>query len=1131
MVVRNFDGPASQIEDPSCARPRRQTSQPEIIGDDNPGSAQRALPIMSGLSLLTAGGAIGRDYRSPLKPATTSKPGPPSQANSSSSKPPSNLHGPRYKLKTVPPKSPNPVAKNLRPSAQHVPGSYRSEVVSTPAGSIGVSTPGQSIRSVSEDQHFTEDSSYFGHGPRMPSSAVEFLKHATAHGASQTASLVQETFSLEPPAGQSPDTQPAEPILTLGMDHEHSHSASPAMSSPSAESDRQAKDVGSTPLSSVNHDVRDNATYYTADTTLPSYRPQILELLSHLPPTSQSTVSNLGNQQLTTKPSVQSVSSIDGSHSEHNSQISRSNADSGRSGKYSNRPSWNKHPEASAGENAVHQHQSTDILSTVSRKLSSVGKSMSSLSEISLRPDPIVPSSHSSRKQEKLDLVNGGPTKYWLRQILAKASAFSTPGAASKLTSRPSHRQGHAVEATERRRAASVPTNRLPTESTDETSLALQQRKDTESFARVIVDLESLLKEALVIAHRAAGEDHIEKGHALDQNSDDNIRCTLEVSDNSSTTSGGNDEEDHRSTFPRRLPLRISVSPDKQFSAEEKDLKINLSENSRPHVLETLPETQAYSAQGVSDSSKSTVQDVLSPKRSPDTMNQYSSYDWAYRPARLVNEENENLYLPGNTIPSHTPNQEQGVSIVRAGNEFENCESGNMTHLKVNARQAPPIQPRVSSLGLRAQARQKEEAHPQKIQQNRSFDEGTEHDSYIADFGDPGYRKDSAPPGWVDNEPQNRSGPAPSQRPARHDTIMPLPDRNDQPEDSRQQDERSTGDNVSLTNRHHFSIRGPRGFSLSHSHRRAPIARDWSTPRKRWVATVACMSTALMGLIIGIYAGEVPAIQYALVDEHHYAILGNVVFFIGLAVTTALFWPLPLLHGRKPYTLAALAILLPLQFPQAVVVGTQRSPYVPTYRVGLLLPRAISGLIMGFANVNFKATLLDLFGASLQSVNPHQEIVNINDVRRHGGGMGVWLGIWTWCYIGSLGVGFLIGAVIISSLNVAWGFWITIILIAIVLVLNVLSPEVRRSAYRRSMAEVRTGADVSRRVARGEVKMHLKSTGPIWWWEEVWAGHVLCIRMLKQPGFVVLSLYLGWIYGQVVIVILVCHSIHNGDVR
>jgi uncharacterized membrane protein len=135
--------------------------------------------------------------------------------------------------------------------------------------------------------------------------------------------------------------------------------------------------------------------------------------------------------------------------------------------------------------------------------------------------------------------------------------------------------------------------------------------------------------------------------------------------------------------------------------------------------------------------------------------------------------------------------------------------------------------------------------------------------------------------------------------------------------------------------------------------------------------------------------------------------------------------------------------------------------------------------------------------------------------------MGVWLGIWTWCFIGSIGVGFLIGALIISGLTVDWGFYITVILIAFVLFLNVLTPEVRRSPYRRSVAEVRTSTDISRRIARGEIMMHLKSTGPVWWWEEVIAGQVLCIRMLKQPGFVVLSLYMGWIYGQIVMVIVV----------
>ena len=275
-----------------------------------------------------------------------------------------------------------------------------------------------------------------------------------------------------------------------------------------------------------------------------------------------------------------------------------------------------------------------------------------------------------------------------------------------------------------------------------------------------------------------------------------------------------------------------------------------------------------------------------------------------------------------------------------------------------------------------------------------------------------------------------------------------------------------------------------------------------------------------MGVVIGIYAGETPAIQYAIVDQNHQVILGNVVFFLGLVIPTAFLYPLPLLHGRKPYTLAALALLLPFQFPPAVIVSQQRSPNVKLYRVGLLLSRGLAGVAMGFATSNFLGTLLDLFGASLMSSNPHQETLIEHDPRRHGGGMGIWLGIWTWCFLGSIGLGFVVGALIISGLNVAWGFWIIIVTSVVVLILNVIAPEVRRSAYRRSMAEVRDGSEVSRRVARGEIMMHLYSTGPLHWWEEVLAGITLNGRMLKQPGFLIMAVYIGWMFAQVVLVII-----------
>lgn len=330
---------------------------------------------------------------------------------------------------------------------------------------------------------------------------------------------------------------------------------------------------------------------------------------------------------------------------------------------------------------------------------------------------------------------------------------------------------------------------------------------------------------------------------------------------------------------------------------------------------------------------------------------------------------------------------------------------------------------------------------------------------------------------------------------------------------------------ISLRHRSHISLPGTKGFSLAKSHKRQPIARDWSPLRKRFVATVACLSTALIGVILGIYAGIVPSMQYYIIDNAHVMVHGNTGCFLGLALPTFFCWPLPLLHGRKPYILGSLIVAMSLLFPQAVSVSTQRLENTGPWRAMLLVSRTLMGAALGFASMNFHSILTDLFGASLMSTNPHQEVADICDARRHGGGMGVWLGIWTWCWLGSLGVGFLVGAVLIDYYPPVWGFYVSIMLVVAVLLLNVVSPEVRRSAYRRSIAEVRSGEDISRRLARGEIMMHRLKTGPTWWGEEVYHGILLCGEMLRQPGFFVVAVYTSWIYAQVVLLISLLGSL------
>lgn len=160
------------------------------------------------------------------------------------------------------------------------------------------------------------------------------------------------------------------------------------------------------------------------------------------------------------------------------------------------------------------------------------------------------------------------------------------------------------------------------------------------------------------------------------------------------------------------------------------------------------------------------------------------------------------------------------------------------------------------------------------------------------------------------------------------------------------------------------------------------------------------------------------------------------------------------------------------------------------------------------------------------SDRPHQELVIYDDVRRQGGGIGVWLGIWTFCFSSSLSIGFCLGASVISGLDPSWGFWITIMLLVFFLLANVISPETRRSHHRRSFHHFFDEQEkVRHRVARGEVKLHVFDEGPKWWHEEVWAGLVLVKRMVFQAGFFVMTLYLAWMQAQLTLVILVSQRI------
>ena len=72
-------------------------------------------------------------------------------------------------------------------------------------------------------------------------------------------------------------------------------------------------------------------------------------------------------------------------------------------------------------------------------------------------------------------------------------------------------------------------------------------------------------------------------------------------------------------------------------------------------------------------------------------------------------------------------------------------------------------------------------------------------------------------------------------------------------------DERDYIGGDDLKGKRHITLGDNQRWSLHH-HRRQPIARNWSTSRKRFTAAVACLNTALIGVLIGIYVSREPIV-------------------------------------------------------------------------------------------------------------------------------------------------------------------------------------------------------------------------------------------------------------------------------
>ena len=239
----------------------------------------------------------------------------------------------------------------------------------------------------------------------------------------------------------------------------------------------------------------------------------------------------------------------------------------------------------------------------------------------------------------------------------------------------------------------------------------------------------------------------------------------------------------------------------------------------------------------------------------------------------------------------------------------------------------------------------------------------------------------------------------------------------------------------------------------------------------------------------------------------------NVWCFLGMAIPVLFLWPLPLLHGRKPYVSGGLILTLVLLFPQTIAIRSGRYLSDDTHwRYTFLVTRAFMGVSLGLVQMNSFVTLTDLYGASL--------LGRPEDPRSRGGGIGVWLGLWTSSCIGMLIFGFAIGTVIAGSQPLDWSLYISILVVAVALLVNVLCPDCRGALYRR-----RSQGNDSDLLPVGEIMIHRVNKSPAWWGEETLHGVFLCFEMLRQPGFFAVAIYAGWVYGQAIFVTIIFASI------
>lgn len=133
--------------------------------------------------------------------------------------------------------------------------------------------------------------------------------------------------------------------------------------------------------------------------------------------------------------------------------------------------------------------------------------------------------------------------------------------------------------------------------------------------------------------------------------------------------------------------------------------------------------------------------------------------------------------------------------------------------------------------------------------------------------------------------------------------------------------------------------------------------------------------------------------------------------------------------------------------------------------------------------------------------------------------MGTWLGIWAWCSVGTPAFGFAIGQILVQGRPLYWAMYASMLIVAMSLLINLALPDTRGP---RSILRLQESDDFHH---SGEVTLHRTQRRCRWWGEEVQHGALLLYEMLRQPGFLAIALYTGWVHGQAIFVTMILASL------